>query len=400
MKNFSNIHKTLKTEHNNIINDVVVATGLPKENIQKLYENFSFQTDGDVSKIKSLFSSMIIPTNNDINTDANQIIDYLEKKNYQKILEALITINDTSKLFNIISTILKKLDVNDNFKNIILEISKEFEMSDLLESEKVSYIGNIMDGSEIDNTLSFYNGLKEVLGKNNKRWGNNYHLDNVYQSIWNYLNSEIEYLVNKNNVQITTDTFHEELIQTLFVSNLNPMYKSVDILRTMIPDIQALVFDMIMITTKFVIDNQIALSYLSVDKWNEYLDATYKIYGKISSSRFNSKVLIPKEILNAQKEVDESEGYISPKYPASKPLDSANILFDLPFDYGKFGYFRPLKFSSVIDAIYIVKSCSTEFNIGIRPFLREWVTKAFEILSRGEKIIIELKKINNNKNGW
>lgn len=397
MKNFSNIHKTLKTGQDSIVNDVVQTTGLPKENVQKLYESFSFQTDGDVSKIKSLFSSMITPTNND---DANKIIDYLEKKNYQKILEALVTINDTSKLFNIVSMILRKLDVNDNFKNVIVEISKEFEMSDLLESEKVSYVGNIMDGSEIDNTLSLYNGLKEVLGKNNKRWGNNYHLDNVYQSIWNYLNSEIEYLVNKNNVQTTTDTFHEELIQTLFVSNLNPMYKNIDILRTMIPDIQTLVFDMIMITTKFVQENQMALSYLSIDKWNEYLDATAKIYQKLSSSRFSSKVLITKEILNAQKEANETSGYILPEYPKSKPLDPANILFDLPFDYGKFGYYRPLKFGSVIDAIYIVKSCSTEFNLGIRPVLREWVTKAFEIMSRGEKIIIEMKKINNNKNGW
>lgn len=48
--------------------------------------------------------------------------------------------------------------------------------------------------------------------------------------------------------------------------------------------------------------------------------------------------------------------------------------------------------------LYIIKSCSFEFNIKIRPAIRNYLTKAFNLMGQAEKVILERSKINKYKN--
>jgi len=401
MKKFSSIENSLKTNYDHIIQDMVVKTGLVEEKIKRLYENFSFQTNGDISEIQNKFNSMItLPKVKD--SIEKEINDELEKKNFQKVLELLNQITDTSKMFKLMSIVLTKLDIDDRFKNIIPEISASFEMTELMESSKVSYINNITGGTEVKQTIDLYSNLKTILSRNNRRWGNNYHLDNVYKSIWEYLDAEIEYLTSKNDVVTVTENFHDELLKNIMFGNVNPMHKHIDILRTLVPDIQTLVFDLVAITTEYIKLNQMALSYLSIDTWNQYFSATEKLYAKILSSREISRVLYPPMTQKEKEAVLENQIKYEKEYPGNKYVETDEyFIYNLPWNHQKFDiYLRPIQFKSIIDSVYIVKSCSTEFNIGLRPYLREWVTKAFEILSKGERVILETKKINKYKNGF
>ncbi len=391
MKSFSNITNTLQTGTDQVINDLVNRTGLSNEKVTKLYESLSFNNEGNQKEIEKQFNLLFEnPVNlgpDKFNLLDTEITTALDDKDYNKLTQLVYSITNIPELFDVVSVILKRLDIDDRFQKIIGKISEDFEISHLMESDKVSYVNNIADGSEVKSTIDLYSSLKTILSKNNKRWGHNYHLDNVYTSIWDYLNSEIEYLTTKDSVQQTNGTFHEELIGSIMMGNMNPMYRQVDILRNLIPDTQTLVFDMMLITTKFIQNNSLALSYLSVDTWNQYFNATEKLYSKILSSKKESRIL-------AQKNSDSN-------YLNDPTFENPAFLLDLRWDDKKYNiYHRPLQFKAMIDCVYIVKSCSVDFQLGLRPILREWVTKAFEILSKGEKVIIEHKRISKHKNGY
>lgn len=97
--------------------------------------------------------------------------------------------------------------------------------------------------------------MKTIL-QNNGRWGNNYHLDNVYKTIVEFLDSEIQQIVNDDNLVTIDDNFQIDLIkQMLNHEQLNPMYRNIDVLRTLVPDIQTLVFDC-MLVLKTLAKNQ------------------------------------------------------------------------------------------------------------------------------------------------
>jgi hypothetical protein len=262
---------------------------------------------------------------------------------------------------------------------------------------KLYRVNNIDDGSKVPSQLNFaaamtddiglYSTLKDVLSRNNKSWGSNYHLDNVYDSIWSYLDSEIEYLVNKNNVTEINDSFHQQFIIDLIFHKINPMYRQVDVLKALVPDIQTLVFDLIVLVTEFCKTHQTELSYLNRDIWDEYTMSTTNILKSIFSSRLNSKLLAKEEVRKACCTA-ELEG---PKLEENF-LNSSD--FNIP--YNVIGNAR-LKTENMIDCIYTVKSCQNEFNLHIRKLLNVWITKAIEIISRGDRIITERNRINKYK---
>jgi hypothetical protein len=261
-----------------------------------------------------------------------------------------------------------------------------------------SRIDTVNDNSQpwktpIQADIHLYTGLRDLLSRNNGVWGNNYHLDNVYNSIWQYLDGEIEELTNKNNVVEINDEFHEKFLIDLIYHQINPMYKSHDILKTLIPDIQTLVFDLIILTTEFIKQHQTELSYLDQDIWDEYFESTTNIIQSIYSSRLSSKLL------------DVSQAYNKKKYPNTY-IDEyktrnlrENFMFGPEFNIRLTPmYNHQLKIHNIIDCIYIVKSCQNEFNLKIRKLLNVWITKAFEITTRGEKIILSHNNISKYKN--
>jgi hypothetical protein len=170
---------------------------------------------------------------------------------------------------------------------------------------------------------------------------------------------------------------------------------------------------MIILTTEYVRSHKQELSYLNRDTWDDYFDATTLVIKSIYSSRLSSKVLdvtYIKEHERIQPGNHKDHVYGAPVRDANsaeqhRVKDNVaegafeNFMFDGMFrlkqDYYNFG----LKIENMIDCIYIVKSSQNEFNLKIRKLLNNWITKAFEILTKGERIILERNRISSRKNG-
>lgn len=229
---------------------------------------------------------------------------------------------------------------------------------------EVPRILGLNDGCEVQEDIQFYTDLKTILARNNKRWGHNYHLDNVYAAICNYLDYEIDYLVNKDNITTVNSNYEDTLIRQLITGELNVMYRDINILRPLIADIQTLNFDLLCLIMCFVKQNAHLNKYISRKTFDEFLAAFKALYGKLSSSRKTSLVLAP----------DSGLGILDGVY-----IDTNK--YDL--------YLQPLKVQSVVDMLYIMKSCSVDFNLTIRPYMRNFITKAFEVVAKLDHVIAE-----------
>jgi hypothetical protein len=332
-----------------------------------------------------------------------------------KLAKIMSVITDAATFFKMVMYICF-LKNKDKFIELNPSIAKEFypeimdDISDVAnrygtnmnESSKLyntgSVINTVNDNSQpwktsIKEDIHLYGTLKELLAKNNHSWGNNYHLDNVYDAIWNYLDNEIEALTNQNNVVEINDEFHEKFVIDLIFHSINPMYKNVSVLKTLIPDIQTLVFDMILLTTEFVKQHQTELSYLNQDIWDEYFASTTNMIQNIYSSRLRSKLIDVKQREENAKKLERDGAYEKSRFLQE------NFMFTDEFTITAVPmYNHQLKIENIIDCIYIVKSCQNEFNLKIRKILNIWITKAFEIVTRGEKIILEHNRISRYKN--
>ena len=385
MKKFSEINNIELTGRDHLINQMVSDTGLEEKLVTKLYENFSFETDGTLGQIKQKFTSFLNTEIDTVDTFFDKILDLSKDvKNYNEIiLSVLETSNiDSSSLFKIIGYLLHSLNP-ENFNKIAKIVDVDFNLMESVEIEKI--IG-INDGSNI-NPAKFYMDLKTILSRNNSKWGQNYHLDNVYNTIVKYLDTEIQEIVNKNNVNTINDTFHNELIDNLIKGEINPLYRNVDTLRGLIPDMQTLVFDLMCLVTQYIKINVQIMQFVDINTYNEYLKATKDLYAGISSSRSISKVCKPY--------IEPNTDVTSENYGVNYIGDSTNeFLSSIDIDYQKYDlYYHPLQLKNLIDMVYIIKSVSVEFNLKLRPVLRNYVTKSFEILAKTEKAILKSNSI-------
>lgn len=393
MKNFTDISNINLTEKDHLINEMVQTSGLDKIQSTILYDKFLFESNGTLDDIKSKFKDFTKVAGDGLSNIIDKISALLADLNINtnQIILDLIADKSTNpvSLIKIIVFILLAKDKTD-FAKIVKNIKLDFELENLMESVSVINNVNANDGSAETpkEKAKFYGDLRTILAKNNDRYGNAYHLNDVHATIISYLDNEIEEIINKDNVNTVSDTFNDEFLQQLIVNKLNPMYRNINVLRTMIPDIQTLVFDMMSIVTAYVSQNATTMSYISRDTYNQYFDATKTLYYGISSSRKSSKVCVPfvEEKTDASKDKNEI---------SYNPINK--LLTTLQIDYDKFPIYN-IQLVSIVDMVYIIKSCSTEFNLKTRSLLRNYVTKAFEILSKSEKIILEQHRINKYKN--
>ena len=317
MINFSELNNINKTQKDHIIQDMILQTGLEKPKVEKLYQNLLFESEGNFETLKKKLTDFTKVETSDvfgkIAEKLKEIFSITTKVDKNELIIKLVHENN-SDIVVLIKMICYILFVKNNktFAKIADLINLDFKLTDLMESAKPYVIDTVDDGSDnIGPDIELYSDLRSMLAKNNKKWGNNYHLDNVYNSIVSYLDKEIDEFVNKNNVNTVTDTFHLELLQQLVNGRINPMYKSIDILRTMIPDVQTLVFDLMCLVTAYVRNNEKIMSNISRDSVNGYMEATRTLYGKISSSRMSSKVCVK---------------YIEPITDASKPKEEQETI--------------------------------------------------------------------------
>jgi len=388
MKKFSEINNIELTGKDHLINQMVSVTGLEENLVTKLYESFSFETDGTLDQIKQKFTSFLNTEIDTVDTFFDKVLDLSKDvKNYDDvILSVLATSNlDSSSLFKVVGYLLHSLNP-ENFNKIAKIVDVDFNLMESVEIEKI--IG-INDGSNFVDKSKFYLDLKTILSRNNRKWGQNYHLDNVYDTIVNYLDTEIQALSIKNNVNTVNDVFHNELIHNLINGEINPLYRNVDTLRNLVPDMQTLVFDLMCLVTQYIKANIQIMQYISIDTYNDYIKATKDLYAGISSSRSISKVCV----LYVEPNTDATSESYGNNYIGDS---TGEFLANIDIDFKKYDlYYHPLQLRSLIDMVYIIKSVSVDFNLKLRPVLRNYVTKSFEILAKTEKAIIKSNSIKS-----
>lgn len=417
MKNFSDIENNLVTSKDSLIESYTKETGLPKELVTKLYEDYTLQygEEGVTDKFKSLLSV------NNFKSAFSELFEILKKTSKETLNTLIIKLlqqkaeTNTMAFFKILCYLLFMKDKGNFIKlansiNIDEKLSTIFiddDYTHLYESvgfkvnddTKVPLIIGINDGCDIKQDIQFYTDLRTILARNNKRWGVNWHLDNVYEAIMNYLNNEIETLTTKDNIYTVDANFEDTLIRELIGGNLNPMYRDINILRPLIVDIQTLNFDLMCLVMSFVKSNSQYCRFLNRKTFDEFLIAFRELYSKISSSRKTSQVLVK---YNGP-ETDYVKKEESEDICCNPTINSRNIeiLENVYIDTSKYDlYLQPLTIQAIVDILYIMKSCTTEFNLTIRPYINKFLTKSFEVIGKMEHIMMEAGKFNKYKSGF
>lgn len=412
MKNFSENCQTLKTQKDRLCENFAEQSGLPIEIVQQLYENLSIQGEENIS---GKFSSLLSVTLKTFEQLLNKLFTIIKDSTKNEINGAILNFlndnsddSDSTAFIKIILYILFVKD-NKNFQTVAAGLNfpvlstgtseNLFESvginPDFVKQGRVPSIAGVNDDCDIKSEIEFYGDLKTILSRNNRRWGENYHLNNAYEGIMLYLDKEIEYLVNKDNITSIDDEGEDRLIKQLMNGHLNVMYRDVNYLRTEVSDIQTLVFDMMCLVMSFVRKNGDYCRYISRDTFDDFLQAFRQLYSRIINSRTSSRVLIPYEKPNTEG-LNDSEVECSGRVDRPFQLE---ILEGVYIDTNKYDVWtQPLKVESVVDCLYIMKSCSVEFNLMIRPFINNFITKSFEVIGKIEHIMIESNKINKYKN--
>jgi hypothetical protein len=419
MKNFSDISNITLTGKDHLINKMVSSTGLSKERVEKLYENFSISNNGDLVKINESFTDFINPSSTLFNfTKFKETIVSLSNKivepsndieSRERITNEMFNaiadncgINvDTPTLIEIICYVLLLNDRDKCFEKVATKIGFGLNTKQLFENEKIDFskIKVLKTNTKESNIINakehqrLFESIREILAKNNKSWGYNYHLDNAYTAIVDYIDKESIELTNIDNIYTVEENFEMDLINQIVTQNqLNPMYRSIDVLRKLIPDIQTLVFDCMLLIHNHISNNQYSLQFVNRNSFNDYLAATKTLFSAISSSTLSSKIAINKENLNK-----DDSNYQLPNFAGT---EYSQIFDNFIIDTTKVDiYTYPIIINSAVDMLHIIKSCETEFNLRLRKVINNYFTKTINLLASTEKILIEQRKTNKFKNG-
>lgn len=382
MINFSEINSD--TQRDTLINRVSRVSGLPKKQVINLYENFSFQPGADFKSINESFENFLNPKKGfDTNAFQEQLLKYASTISTLE-LSAEERYSITSDLIMFVEKSLEDADIisvmevvcfvlmmkNSNFINISENFVFAQKFLPLFESETLK----VFDDSKISSkeNVRLYESLKNLLAKNNNRWGNNYHLDNTYNAIMEYIYKETNDIINQENITSISDTNHMAIINDLLYSkNVNPLYLSVAGLRTLVPDLQTFVFDLMLLINNYIQNNSYQLDYVNRNNVIDYVDITNKVYSMISTSVANSKL-----IKQAQSEDFE--------YEALTLLSNFQLKLEVTTSYYKYR----MHAKTIVIMLGMINQCGNDFNLKIRNGLNRYVTKTLELVIKIEKIQI------------
>lgn len=404
MEKFS---KNTKTNKDKLLESFSVESGLPIEACNKLYEslgesgfkenigNFlSVNLGNFANSLKSLMSVFKDAAPESINNLILNVLSESAEKDdsvsFFKVILYLLLMKDKTNFTKIaddmnidekIAGFIKTKSIN-LFESVGLP-SDVFELN----INNVPVITGFNQGTSVDADVEFYSSLKHLLSRNNKRWGNNYHLERTYDAIQKYLDEEIKYIQNKDAMYTVDSNFENDLIRQLLVGTLPVMYRDINVLRPLISDIQTLTFDMICLFMGFVKTNNQYMKYINRNTTNRMINSFSVVYGKLLSSKAKSHVLLNIEM------VDTDKTQLKVNNQTLIEIFSNTYLKD---DISK--TIGSLDLTGAVDILYIIKSCSQDFEIRLRPYLREFVTAGFEYLAKYERIYYELIKTNKYKN--
>ena len=404
MEKFS---KNTKTNRDKLLESFSVESGLPIEACNKLYEslgesgfkenigNFlSVNLGNFANSLKSLMSVFKDAAPESINNLILNVLSESAEKDdsvsFFKVILYLLLMKDKTNFTKIaddmnidekIAGFIKTKSIN-LFESVGLP-SDVFELN----INNVPVITGFNQGTSVDADVEFYSSLKHLLSRNNKRWGNNYHLERTYDAIQKYLDEEIKYIQNKDAMYTVDSNFENDLIRQLLVGTLPVMYRDINVLRPLISDIQTLTFDMICLFMGFVKTNNQYMKYINRNSTNRMITSFSVVYGKLLSSKAKSHVLLNIEMVDTDKTQLKADNQT-----LTEIFSNTYLKDDISKTIGS------LDLTGAVDILYIIKSCSQDFEIRLRPYLREFVTAGFEYLAKYERIYCELIKTNKYKN--
>lgn len=405
MKNFSEISVFNSTSKDRIITNAVQKTGLPKQQITNLFENF--QAAGlNFTQINENFESLVKTNNitvesffepfiNAIKNSSDNLSMY-DKKNL--IDEMIVAINncvtnnqvDTVNLLKIIANIL--LLKNEKFDEKLPADCKCYGGSDIcntFNSIPGTPTTSMNESEKLQSDVALYESLRDILARDNQRWGLSYAIGGrTYEVIMDYIENEINELMNDQNIESKTQDYHDQILLDICQNRLNPMFQYRNTIVDLIPDVQTFVFDLMCLIHNYVDCKRNQMSFVSRKKYSEYQDAVKNLFACISSSKAKSRVCINE---TKCKNDEEHPFYEGPK----------SIFDEIRIDYRKIDLDHyPIAYLSCVDMINIIQNLSTEFNFKIRPYIRNFCTKVRELVGTAERIILEQSKTNKYKNGW
>lgn len=399
MKKFS---RETKTEKDKLLESFSAESGLPIDACNNLYESLGKELF--LKKSKELLKVGLVNFDNSIRT----LLDILKNTGQESLNDFLISFlgetakNDSLSFFKVLlyllfmkdqtnfSKLAQNMDIDAKLAgfiktkaiNLFESVGLPSDCFETVKENNVPVITGFNQGTSLQDDLEFYGNLKQLLARNNKRWGNNYHLTNVYEAIMKYIEYEAEYIQHKDSMYHVDGNFEDDLIKQLFLGQLPVMYRDINVLRNMIADIQTLTFDMICLFMGFVKSNQQFMKYMNRDITNRFITSFSAVYGKLISSKRVSHVLQSNDFCSSDSQVTR----------LTQIFDNCWLKADYSF------YNHPMDLRGAVDILYIIKSCSQDFEIRIRPYLREFVTAGFEYLAKYESIYAEINKTNKYKN--
>ena len=396
MKNLSTIE--LNTNKEQVINMACSKTGLSDDVISKIYESQKIigKTDQDIvdyftniTETKNTFTTKEFMSS--ISTVFSEITKETDKTELtKKFLDILNDFDnekkiDTVSLLSIVSEIISKRSNSD--KNLL----PLFDLKNILDETVIlnESFNMVLQKDNDENTILLFEGLKQILTKNNSRWGVTYHIQNSYNAIMSYIDNEIQDIQLSKKMYSIDNEYHMIILNEMLSSNVSPLYKHVSSVKELIPDLQTLVFDMVLLINTYMENNQQNLIFINRQIYNDYKNAGNLLLTGILSSINNSHVINDFEKRNYFKpienvdNVEESTPYWGyNNLSANDNLQKITRLLDtslLKYDVWN------ISVKSVVDMLNFVKSSSTEFNLKIRPYIREYITKAYELTSSVEK---------------
>lgn len=414
MKNFSEINLTTNKEQ--VINLACSSTGLTNNIVEKLYESQkSFgKTDEEIMKY---FDNMVIEspkyTSQEFIDEISKLVSELSlndgvdgtKHKFTQIFLQILTDFDnegkldTVNLLDVINEIL--IIQNPKAKDKLLPVMKlEFSTDGKL-NESFNHTLSIDNNL---NTQMLFEGLKEILTKNNKRWGVTYHIQNSYNAIMNYVNEEIQEIELSSKLVSTNTHFHMTIINDMLSANVNPMYKNHTNVKELVPDIQTLVFDMVLLVNRYFSIHDSSLDFVKKQTYNDYKEASSNLLKATISSFLASQIISD---YDKRGFLGKNQSNVAQENNDCVPLESEGCYYyfsnddylinklSAVIDNSKFTKHNVWNISlkSVVDMLNFIKSASVDYNLKIRPIIRTYINKSYELAASVEKADLQLKKI-------
>lgn len=364
----------LTTNKEKIVSLFQEKTGLPKDYVMNLYENYEHNFYGEENKeqlIVDAFSKLVSDDLEDYNSLVNEINYRFETESFEDIHASIIELLKNSNCSDI--TLYQVINYLLSLKNNNFEFEVNKKNSELFESVGISVKINdeqpVINGyTNVDSSVNipFYNDLRSLLSSRNVSYLRG--IMSAHQIIDKWLSHEIVELSNKDAITTVDNNQMQMIYQQLINGELSPMYRNVSVLRTLIADLQTFGFDLMCLVNRYVVSNQDNIRYVNKQKVISFKKATSRLCKEWDSSAKSSILL-------------------------QGGTDINDLKFDTVEENSNISYpYINIDAYVARDCLYILKDISNDFNLKIRPIISNFITHSFEI-------IYSLERINQQKNG-